>query len=278
MSPDSTGAWRPSGIVTLLTDFGTAGPYVAAMKGVLLDRAPGLRAIVDVSHEVPPQDLAAAAFVLDAAWSWFPTGTVHVVVVDPEVGTARDILVAERDGHALVAPDNGVLAPLVESASGGSGAIVRRVDPARAPRVGGSATFHGRDRFAPLAAHLAGGASPESVGQASESWRRLSLPEARAEPDGSLVAQVLLVDRFGNLITSARREQLGDARWSFERGGRRAELARTYAEVEPGELVCVVDSHDRLEIAVRDGDAASELGLVRGAEVRLVRDAGGGGR
>lgn len=260
-------SWRPSGIVTLLTDFGAADPYVAVMKGVLLSEAPELRAVVDLSHEVAPQDVQAAALFLEAAWSWFPAGTVHVVVVDPEVGTERALLLVECGGQAILAPDNGAIGPLV---AGAHDACVRRVG-AGAPRVGASATFDGRDRLAPLAARLASGTAPDTVGDVFDGWRRLDVPAAAVAPDGSLCAEIVLVDRFGNLITSARREQLAGAQWSCEVGGRRVAFARTYAAVAPGELVCLVDSYDRIEVAVRDGDAARELGLGRGAEVRLVR-------
>lgn len=269
------GLWRPAGIATLLTDFGLADPYVGIMKGVLHREAPGLRAVVDLSHDVPPQDVAAAAFFLEASWPWFPVGTVHVVVVDPEVGTERALLVAARGGHAFVAPDNGILAPLVERHQD---ARVLKVDPARAPVVGGSATFHGRDRIAPLAARLCEGLPPSALGEPWDGHRRL--PEARLErgADGSLRAQVVWVDRFGNLITSAARSDLvargrepgGDA-WRCEVAGRELPLSRAYADVEGGELVCLVDSYERVEVAVRDGSAAEALGLGPGAELVLRR-------
>ena len=262
MAPQPTDAR----IVTLLTDFGTSGPYVAAMKGVLLTRAPDLRAVVDVTHEVPPQDVRAAALLLQASWPWFPPGTIHLVVVDPEVGTDRRILVASCGGQILVGPDNGVLAPALD----GQRPQVFAADPERAPRAGSSRTFHGRDRFAPLVAQLAQGTLPAELGARVTEWRALELPEAQPLAGGGLRAEVLAVDPFGNLITSVHKDQLGSARWSCEVAGRRAPLVGTYAEVAPGELLCLVDSHERVEVAVREGDAANELGIGCGAEVRLV--------
>lgn len=259
------GAWRPSGVVTLLTDFGHADPYVGILKGVLYRDAPALRAVVDVAHELEPQDVTAAAFVLRHSWSWFPAGSVHVAVVDPEVGSERAILVARAGGHAFLAPDNGLLAPVL---AGLQGADVRRLDVEGLGLAGGSRTFHGRDRFAPAAALLAAGRAPETLGAPFAGWRRLALPEPR--PDGgALLAEVLWVDRFGNLVTNAPGDPAAlPAR--AEIGGRSVPFVGTYAAAEPGALVALVSSFGLCEIAVRGGNAARTLGLGRGAAVRIL--------
>jgi S-adenosylmethionine hydrolase len=260
--------------VTLLTDFGLVDPYVGTMKGVLHREAPDLRAIVDLCHEVPPQDVATAALFLEAAFPYFPVGTVHLAVVDPEVGTERPFVVLEARGHALLAPDNGLLSALAERERD---AVLLRVDPARLPAIGASATFHGRDRFAPLAARLVGGTPPSSLGAPWAGPRRLAEPEVAPLPGGGLRASIVWIDRFGNGITSARREHLAapeGGRLACRVAGREVPFGRTYADVAPGELVCVLDSYDRFEIAERDGDAARTLGLERGTEVQFVRTEG----
>ncbi len=275
---ESSGAarpWRPSGIVTLLTDFGLQDPYVGMMKGVLYREAPELRAVIDLSHEVPPQDVRTAALFLEGALAFFPAGTVHLAVVDPEVGTERALLLSETRAQAILAPDNGLLSGLVAGSSS-SETIVRRVDRARTPLAGASATFHGRDRLAPLAALLVGGAPPASLGEPCADFRRLEPDEAELLPDGTLRAAVVTIDRFGNLITNARGEQLarltatGSRRITCRVAGRTLELQRTYAEAARGALLCLLNSYDRLEIAERDGSAAARLGLSRGAEIVLV--------
>lgn len=257
-------------MVTLLTDFGTADPYVGILKGVVLGESRAVRSIVDLSHEVPPQDVATAAFFLAHSWRWFPRGTVHVAVVDPGVGSGRDLLVGERDGHAFVVPDNGLLGPAL--AGPGAPAGVRRVDVRRLGLERGSRTFHGRDRFAPLAAWLAGGTPPAALGSPHEGWRRLPAPCPEPRPGdegGGWLARVVHVDRYGNLVTNAPAELLPAAGGRVEVGGRALPVVGTYAEAAPGELFALVDSYDLVEIAQRDGDAARALGLGRGAAVLL---------
>ena len=268
--------WAPSGIVTLLTDFGVSDPYVGVMKGVLHREAPELRSVIDLSHDVPPQNIELAAFFLASSIPYFPAGTVHAVVVDPEVGTERALLLAEVDGQLVVGPDNGVIAPAVEA---GAQVRVRRADPERTPVIGTSRTFHGRDRIAPLSARIAAGADPAGFGPVTEEWRRLELPPAETRDDGSLNAVVVAIDRFGNLITNVRAAQLdGGGRWECVLGPRHIPLVRTYAEVEPEALCALIDSFDRLEIAVRNGNAAHELRLSPGAEIRVVPMQAGAGR
>jgi S-adenosylmethionine hydrolase len=268
---DGHGAWRPSGIVTLTTDFGVRDTFVGVMKGVLHGIAPPVR-VIDLTHEVPAQDVRSAAFHLRHAWRWFPVGTVHVVVVDPGVGSARGILLARQAGQAFLAPDNGLLSGLLEP-----GAEVRALDVERVALVPRSRTFHGRDVFAPAAAQLVAGASPEQLAPRTVPALALEWPRPRALPGGGFAAPIELVDRFGNAITALDGERLDPGAaggWVARCGGRELPLAGTYSEVAPGQPLALLDSFGRWEVAVRDGDAARELGLARGDEVQFLPKGG----
>jgi len=256
-------------IVTLTTDFGTADAYVAAMKGVLFSRAPGV-AVVDVSHDVPPHDVVFGAFVLDGAAPWFPAGTVHVAVVDPGVGTERDLLVVEAGGFTFVAPDNGLLT-----------LVLRRWPDARAWRLTSrrfdlpevSSTFHGRDRLAPLAAALASGQVASELGTPA-SPERLADLDARLFP-GRVEGRVLFADRFGNLVTNVSRADVatsfGAAPWHVRLAGRAlgAPLA-TYAEGAGRGLFALWGSGGRLELALDRGSAATAVARDQWDLVELV--------
>jgi len=251
-----------AGVVTLLTDFGTRDPFVGVMKGVLLAFEPSLR-IVDLTHEVPPQNVAAGAFWLARSFAYFPEGTVHVAVVDPGVGTARRALALAASGHYFVGPDNGSFSSLLPQASEVrciDRAFVRRELTARLPLArGDSATFHGRDVFAPAAAWIARGGRHADLGPpVTDSPVVLPPSPPRVE----------IVDHFGNLITSVD--------WHAERGdpgvhirGRRLRWVRTYGDAEPGECVALLGSFGTVEIAVRDGSAARELGVAPGELLQL---------
>lgn len=235
--------------MTLTTDFGTRDGYVAAMKGVILGLAPGA-SVVDVSHDVAPGDVRGGAFVLAQAAPYFPAGTVHVAVVDPGVGGAREAVVLDGGAHRFVGPNNGVLALAAPAP--------RRAHEIAAPsfrRAEVSATFHGRDLFAPAAARLAAGAEVAEAGPPLPLERLVTLPAARAE--------VVHVDRFGNAITSLG---AGEAD-AVEVAGLRLPVRRTYGDVEPGAPLAYIGSSGYIEIAVRDGNAAERLGLARGTAV-----------
>ena len=245
-----------SRIVTLLTDFGTVDGYVAEMKGVILSAAPDVT-IVDVTHEVPPQDVERARLTVARMWRRFPSGTIHVVVVDPGVGSARAGLCVESDGRFLTGPDNGVLSPslLIPSAR-----VVELPLPSSA-----SATFHGRDVFAPCAAALVRGETLESLGQPMSSPIIRRTPEPTRRSSGELDGEVILIDRFGNCVTNL----FGFGAGMVTIGSRLIPVRRTYADVGVGEAVALVGSAGFVEIAVRDGNAAETLRLQRGARVSL---------
>ncbi len=247
--------------LTLLTDFGTADGYVAAMKGVIASICP--EAVVeDASHDVRPGDIEAGAWALWRYWRLYPPGTVHVAVVDPGVGSARRALAVHADERWLVAPDNGVLTRVLEEAATWTAVAVTERRYLREPV---SRTFHGRDVFAPAAAHLAAGVALEALGPRVDDPVRLALPRLTITPEG-VTGAVVHVDRFGNLVTNIPETWTSAGRVVV--GGRDlGAVRRTYAEVAPGEALALVGSAGLLEISVRDGSAAAVLGLGRGADV-----------
>jgi S-adenosylmethionine hydrolase len=243
-------------IVTLLTDFGTADGYVAEIKGVLLTQLPDVT-IVDVTHEVPAHDVESARLTVARYWRRFPRGTVHLAIVDPGVGGTRAAMAVESDGRLLLGPDNGVLSPAL-LASGAR--AVRLGVPQRA-----SATFHGRDVFAPAAARLALGVALDDLGEPMHEPLVRRTPEARRLADGGVEGVVIAIDRFGNAITNLLTLGTG----AIEIEGRALPLRRVYEDVEPGAPVALVGSNGLVEIAVREGSAAERLGIRRGARVVL---------
>ena len=261
----------PSGVITITTDFGHQGPFVGVMKGRILTRYPAAR-IIDLTHEIVVHWPAEAGFWLARAFGFFPPGTVHVAVVDPGVGTSRDILVASGGGHFFVAPDNGLLAPV---ASRNPGTQLIRLSSAGLARLGithPSATFHGRDIFAPIAAELAAGrVAPAELGAAVDtlvpSWVEDPAVEA-----SSVSGVVITIDHFGNLITNIDAALLERFRMPLVHAGNHAfPLLRTYGDTRPGEYLALVNSFGVVEIARAEHSAAEGLGLSRGAPV-VVRD------
>jgi S-adenosylmethionine hydrolase len=265
--------FRPNGIVTLTTDFGHKDPFVGVMKGRVLGRCPQAR-IVDLTHEVTPHWPAEAGFWLGRSYDDFPAGTVHVAVVDPGVGSARGIAIVETERHVFLAPDNGLLAGVLEriDRSGGE-RVLRRLDEAILPALGvqrPSATFHGRDIFAPVAAELAAGRLlPAGLG-----------PQVARLVEGSVSAPVLVagevsgsvvtIDHFGNLLTNIDAAVIAGlpdpVAWA---GGREIRFGRTYSDVQPGDYLALVNSFGVVEIARAERSASQGLGLARGAPVRI---------
>jgi S-adenosylmethionine hydrolase len=256
-------------IVALLTDFGTRDHYVGTMKGVILSVCPGAT-LVDITHEIPPQDIVAAALELAAAASYFPGGTVFLAVVDPGVGSARRGIAVDAGGYRFVGPDNGVLSLAI--ADDATRRIVE-LGERRFARPSVSRTFEGRDRFAPAAGWLARGTDLSAFGPAIPDPVMLNVP-APIVSAAEIRGEVLRVDRFGNLITNIRERMLDAVRPTrvvIDIAGREiAGVVGTYAEAEPGAVCALVGSTGHLEVAVNGGSAASALGASRGTSV-LVR-------
>jgi len=244
-------------LITLLTDFGTADGYLGEMKGVLASLAPGAT-IVDVAHDVAPHDVDGARLALARYWRRFPEGTVHVVVVDPGVGSTRGALATLSEGRFLVGPDTGVLSPALLHA--GARCVSLGVPGGAAP------TFHGRDVFAPAAARLALGEALETLGADESEPIIRRTPEATRRDDGGVQGEVITVDRFGNAVTNLLAMRGGQV----QVGGLSLALRRTYADVTSGDPMALVGSSGLVEIAVRDGSAAQRLGLKRGSSVVLL--------
>lgn len=254
-------------VITLLTDFGAASPYPAAMKAVVLGIAPDVR-LVDLTHEIAPQSVQEGAFVLWSVARDFPEGTVHCAVVDPGVGTERRGLILEAGGHLFVGPDNGLLDP-----------AARALGEPRAYAIGNpkylreeiSHTFHGRDVFAPVAAHLARGVPPCEIGEPLTEWVRFGVDfqGGRWDPERkAFLGRVVYIDRFGNAITNVPTERFlervgfdSQIELSLKGATHRVCLRRSYGFAARGELLLVPGSHGLIEISVREGSAQALLGL-----------------
>ena len=244
-------------VVTLLTDFGTRDSYVGEIRGRLLTLAPGA-VLADITHDVTPGDVPAAAYVLDRSWQAFPTGTIHLAVVDPGVGSERRALALRAGGHFFVGPDNGLFTGVAGSVDAGVALPV----PA-----GAAATFHGRDVFAPAAAALAGGVSLDALGAPLQGdLVRLGRPLPVVD-GASLVGEVVYIDRFGTLVTNLAEGASGPV----ELAGAALPLRRTFSDVASGELVAMKGSGGTIEIALRDGSAAEQLRVGVGCRVRVRR-------
>ena len=263
-------AFTGNGVVTITTDFGHQGPFVATMKGVILTRLPTAR-IIDVTHEVPVYWPAEAGFWLARSFAYFPKGSVHVAVVDPGVGTSRDIIAVLADGHAFLAPDNGLLAPIVARANKPA---IHRLEPAgaraRFQLPTPSATFHGRDIFAPIAAELAAGrAQVQDVGPAISDIVPAWVDDPTVGPD-QVAGIIITIDHFGNLITNIDAGLIQRYGHPIVRtGGHSFPLRRTYGDVRPGEFLALINSFGVVEIARAEQSAAEALGLGRGAPVTV---------
>lgn len=251
-------------IVTLLTDFGTRDAYVASMNGVILGIAPQVT-IVDITHEIPPQDVAAGAFILSTAYSYFPTDTIHVAVVDPGVGTSRRVVLLETPQGRFLAPDNGLLTHVLDEES-----VAYALENRSLFLSNVSQTFHGRDVFAPVAARLANGLPSKEVGPRITDLQTLPVPKPEALPNGGVAGTVVHVDAFGNLITNVLEMDLPKGLIRIQVG--RATIMGLSGSYQSGaDLLAIIGSHGRLEIAARNGSAAALLGLGRGSGVSVER-------
>ncbi|WP_165249711.1 SAM hydrolase/SAM-dependent halogenase family protein [Paludisphaera soli] len=256
------------GIVTLTTDFGLEGPYVAAMKGILLGLAPGVT-MVDVCHSIAPQNVLEGAFVLTGIVDAFPPETIHLAVVDPGVGTRRRLLAVRASGQWFVLPDNGLITGVARTHEvEGVWEITNRSLARREI----SPTFHGRDVLAPAAAHLLKGGPPADLGPATTKYVAIRNFEPTSAESGC-IGEVIFKDAFGNLITNIKEDQLAGREpgaWAVEIGGHRIEgVERTYADSAPGSLIALLGSGGWVEVAVVNGDAGRLLSAGPGATVWL---------
>ncbi|HWE36866.1 MAG TPA: SAM-dependent chlorinase/fluorinase [Isosphaeraceae bacterium] len=260
---------RP-GILTLTTDFGADGPYVAAMKGVVLGLAPEAK-LVDVSHAIAPQNILEGAFVLAAIVDAFPAGTVHLAVIDPGVGTDRRLIAARLAEQWFVLPDNGLLSGVVR---GRAPAEVFEITNPEVRWRAVSPTFHGRDILVPAAAHLLLGRDPATLGPKREGVVTLRNFEPRAE-DGDFAGEVIFRDAFGNLITNISADRIAQQppdSWTIEIAGERIDgLSRTYGDHPQGSLIALVGSSGWVEVAVTNGDAGRHLTAGPGTTVWFRR-------
>jgi len=259
----------PKPIITLTTDFGLSDHYVGTMKGVILKICPQAR-IVDITHDVRPFEIGEGAYAIAQAYSYFPKKTVHVVVVDPGVGTARRPILVEAAGQLFVAPDNGVLAMVY----GRETHKVRLISNERCFLKPVSRTFHGRDIFSPVAAHLAAGVAPARTGKLVKDYLRPVFEKPLRTGKRSWMGRILKIDRFGNVVTNFHAGEFADLeRKNFElKLGPLSVgvLARSYAECGPGELFAIVGSGGYLEVSVGQASAAGKIGCETGAAVELT--------
>jgi hypothetical protein len=254
-------------IITLTTDFGLADPFVAIMKGIILSIAPNAQ-LVDVTHEIGSYDIVEAALLVDSSYRYFPEGTIHVIVVDPGVGSERRPMAAAANGHIFVAPDNGVLSLVLTGDATAPIPAAYCITNQSLFRNPVSNTFHGRDIFAPVAAHLARGMPIESVGPQLVDFHKKPLPKPRPLGD-RLVGIVLRIDKFGNVITNLRREDL-PSDFSIKVAGLSiTRLCSSFSEAEPGEFFAIEGSAGYIELALNQGSAAEKLNVGRGVEIEL---------
>jgi len=257
-------------IITLLTDFGLRDVYAGILKGVIIGIAPSVR-IVDLTHEIPPQDVRAASLCLAMAYPYFPKGTIHLAVVDPGVGTQRRAVAVAMDDAVLVGPDNGIFSGVFQK-----GVVQRVVDLTRAEfwlTENPACTFHGRDIFAPAAAYLASGTPLARLGEAVDPATLVRLdPAGWSEGGDGFSGRIQYVDTFGNLVTDIPGHLVEGKHWKIQAAGQEVPGGKTYGDVSPGALLGLVGSHGFVEIAENGGSARSLLAMKPGDPVRLVYD------
>jgi len=264
-------------IITLLSDFGVDDEYVGVMKGVILSICPTV-AIVDITHQIDPQDVAQAAHLIPATYRFYPQGTVHLIVVDPGVGSQRDIIALDHAGHVFIAPDNGVLTLLMNREKSDTIVRIHNADYFLKPV---SATFHGRDIFAPVGAHIAKGVGLEDLGTRTDAGNIAHLEDlnCRLSENGELVGKIISIDRFGNLITNIDSDSLARLRQNGAENRLQIrfnshvifDLADTYTRAEPGLPLALIGSRNYLEIAVNCGSAKQHFKAQKGDAVRVKK-------
>lgn len=257
-----------SPIITLLTDFGDRDGYVGVMKGVIFSICPEAR-LIDLTHSIPPQNIAAARFTLLNAYPYFPAGTVHLVVVDPGVGTVRRAIAVQTPRGFLVGPDNGVLSGVLDGSQNITAVELTAPQYWRSPQP--SHTFHGRDIFAPAAAHLAAGVALEELGPAiaPDSLVRIAIPPPKITVD-RIVGSVQHIDHFGNIVTTIPAAALSQRNWTMQVGAVAIPVGQTYGDVAIGHAIALIGSHGWVEIAVNGSSAQARLRLAIGDTVQLI--------
>lgn len=262
---------QPSGVITITTDFGHKGPFAAIMKGVILGRFPAAK-IIDLAHDIPAQWPPEAGFWVSKSYEWFPAGSMHMAIVDPGVGTERDILIAECDGHMFMAPDNGLLAQLFATCTSPQvyKLVQEKLDTLDLPAP--SATFHGRDIFAPVAADLASGQlSISDIAVKTDDWTPGWIDEPEVSK-GKVSGVVVTVDTFGNLISNIEAHLVNDFKEPVaDIAGHQVPMRTTYGRAQPGDYLALVNSFGVVEIARAEGSAADGLGSARGAPL-IIRE------
>ena len=259
----------PSRVITLMTDFGTSDHYVGVMKGVILNINPQVQ-IVDLTHAIPPQDINGAAFLIDSAYRYFPTGTIHVVVVDPGVGSSRRAIVCRTATAYFVCPDNGLLTHILCNEEHIHAVAVEN-SAYFLPQM--SNTFHGRDIFAPIAAHLSRGVPIDELGNPVAQPVQFPVPHPEVTAE-AIIGHVIWIDSFGNLVTNISHDILESLEQKNDvvihaGSAQLSHLNRSYAESAIGEVLAIVGSSNRLEISINQGDAAQVLGLKRGDTITI---------
>ncbi|HEY9852635.1 MAG TPA: SAM-dependent chlorinase/fluorinase [Leptolyngbyaceae cyanobacterium] len=255
-------------IITLLTDFGLRDVYVGVMKGVIAQINPSLN-VIDLTHEIPPQSIAAGRFCLMSAYSYFPEGTVHIAVVDPGVGSSRRGVAIAFAAGFLVGPDNGLFSGILNQSSAIAAVELTNPQYWRTPTP--SNTFHGRDIFAPVGAHLASGVALAELGKPIDPATLVQFPIRECtETEDGLIGVIQYVDRFGNLITNIPGNLVQGKNWFIEISDFTISGNTTYSDREVGSLLALVASHGWVEIAVNNGNAQSILQVDWGSEVKVL--------
>jgi len=259
-----------SGVITITTDFGHKGPFAAVMRGVILSRNPNAH-VIDLAHDIPPQWPPEAGFWISRAYPYFPRGTIHMAIVDPGVGTEREILLVEHDHHIFMAPDNGLLAPLLDHAEN---ARIWQLDLERLGSLNldkPSDTFHGRDIFAPVAAELAAGKlSLTAIGKAVSEYTPGWLDDP-VVGKGKVSGTIITIDAFGNLISNIDQSLIKDFQEPIAHiAGHAIPTLTTYGRALPGDLLALINSFGVIEIAKSEGSAAEGIGSERGAPLVIT--------
>ncbi|MEW6497594.1 MAG: SAM-dependent chlorinase/fluorinase [Cyanobacteriota bacterium] len=255
-------------LITLLTDFGLKDVYVGVMKGIIAQINPQLT-VVDLTHQIPPQNIAAARFNLINAYPYFPTGTVHIAVVDPGVGSHRRGIALQLDESFLVGPDNGLFSGVLNQTQVAAAVELTNPEYWRTPTP--STTFHGRDIFAPVGAHLASGVAIAQLGKSIDpnTLVQLALPEPTLTTSG-IAGCIQYIDHFGNLVTNIPGTEVQGKIWSVAIGDRTITSSQTYSDRPLGEAVALIGSHGWVEIAVNGGSAQQALQIDWALPIEVV--------